>query len=217
MPLNRGLEQYRLITAERELLEKTLMGSLKVLSEILSMVNPMAFSRATRTRRYVQHIGRKMQSSNGWWQFEVAALLSQIGCVTLPPDTLDKIYAQVPLTAGEQNMFDSHPTVARNLLTNIPRLESIARMIASQQQPFETYLPPESTSKEESTIALGAQILKVVLDFDQLIIHGLAKHEALASLRAHPDKYNPQLVAAPRKFSHERSGGDGQNGFCEGN
>jgi hypothetical protein len=43
--LNAALEQYRLINAEKELLEKTLSGSIHVLTRVLSLVNPAAFSR----------------------------------------------------------------------------------------------------------------------------------------------------------------------------
>jgi DNA-binding NtrC family response regulator len=39
-------EQYRLLTAERELLEKTLRGSIKALTEVLSLANPLIFGRA---------------------------------------------------------------------------------------------------------------------------------------------------------------------------
>ncbi|HKF01219.1 MAG TPA: response regulator [Candidatus Sulfotelmatobacter sp.] len=41
-----ALVQHRLITAEKQLLEQTLSGCLQVLSEVLSLVNPAAFSRA---------------------------------------------------------------------------------------------------------------------------------------------------------------------------
>src|SRR5690348_5715782 len=42
--LDAALEQYRLITAERLLLEQTVQGSIGLLIEILSLVNPVAFS-----------------------------------------------------------------------------------------------------------------------------------------------------------------------------
>jgi hypothetical protein len=45
-----ALVQYRLVTAETQLLEQTLSGSLQVLTEVLSLVNPAAFSRAERAR-----------------------------------------------------------------------------------------------------------------------------------------------------------------------
>ncbi len=52
--LTAALVQYRLVTAEKQLLEQTLSGSIQVLTEVLSLVNPAAFSRAERARRYIQ-------------------------------------------------------------------------------------------------------------------------------------------------------------------
>ncbi len=54
--LTASLMQARLLNAEKELLEKTLKGSIQVLAEVLSLVNPAAFSRGMRLRRYIQHI-----------------------------------------------------------------------------------------------------------------------------------------------------------------
>ena len=48
--LEAGLVQYRLIMAERDLLTKTLSGSIKMLTEVLSLASPMAFGRASRVR-----------------------------------------------------------------------------------------------------------------------------------------------------------------------
>ena len=48
--LTAGLEQYRLITAEKELLEKTLGGTIKMLMEILATVDPDLFGRAQALR-----------------------------------------------------------------------------------------------------------------------------------------------------------------------
>jgi HD-GYP domain-containing protein (c-di-GMP phosphodiesterase class II) len=194
--LEAGIEQYRLVMAEKELLEKTLMGSLKMLSEILSLVNPLAFSRATRARRFVQHIGVQRKSPRGWWQYEVAALLSQIGCVTLTADMLDKVYASVPLDHDEQQIYSAHPTVARNLLSKIPRLESIAQMVANQQTPFHMHPALDTLTGEEWNIAFGSQVLKVALDFDQFVVNGITKHAALEHMRKRIDEYNPEVVAA---------------------
>lgn len=70
-----ALVQHRLITAEKHLLEQTLSGCLQVLSEVLSLVNPAAFSRAERARRYIHHVVTAMKLGDPW-QYEVAAILS---------------------------------------------------------------------------------------------------------------------------------------------
>ncbi len=203
--LNAGLTQYRLVTAEKELLEKTLMGSIKVLTEMLSMANPMAFSRSARIRNYVRHIGMMMKLPN-WWQYEVAALLSQIGCVTLPPDMLDKFFARMPFSAEDAEMFANHPKVGQNLLVNIPRLGPIAKMIGSQQKSFHSYPPIIEMTEEERTVALGGQILRIALDFDQLIVSGKDHLEALRILRTRRDNYNPDLLGVLETLPVSRGG-----------
>ena len=126
--LRAALEQHRLMEAERVLLKKTLIESVQVLTETLGLVNPAAFTRTSRVKRYVKHMAAQLHLPDVW-QFELAAMLSQIGCVTLPPDVFDKVYAGQPLSKDEQQMFSDHPKVASNLLAKIPRLEAIACMI----------------------------------------------------------------------------------------
>lgn len=59
--LTAALVQYRLVTAEKQLLEQTLTGSIQVLTEVLSLVNPAAFGRAERARRYIRHVVTAMK------------------------------------------------------------------------------------------------------------------------------------------------------------
>lgn len=59
--LEAAVEQYRLITAERHLLEDTLRGTVNVLTEVLSLVHPAAFSRASRIHRCVHHMATQLQ------------------------------------------------------------------------------------------------------------------------------------------------------------
>jgi len=106
--LTAALVQYRLVTAEKQLLEQTLSRSIQVLTEVLSLVNPAAFSRAERARRYIHHIATSMKLPNVW-QYEVAAMMSQLGCVTLPSETIAAVYS------GRS----SHRT-SRHNMTHIP-------------------------------------------------------------------------------------------------
>jgi DNA-binding NtrC family response regulator len=69
------LAQYRLVSAEREISGNTLRGTIYVLTDVLSLVSPAAFSRAVRVRRYVQHVAAKLSPENPW-RFEIAAMMS---------------------------------------------------------------------------------------------------------------------------------------------
>ncbi len=192
--LEAALEQYRLITAERELLEQTLHGAIAVLSEILSMVNPPAFSRANRITRYVRHMAQKLALPD-IWQYEIAAMLSQIGCVTVPPDVLDKIYTAQPLNAEESKILAAQNQVGHNLLAKIPRLGQVAGMIASQASAWNRGAAAERT-------ATGAHLLRIASDFDELIMRGSEVASALAKMRGRPE-YNPAFVHAMEEVQVE--------------
>ena len=189
-----GLRQYQLVVAERELLEGTLNGSIKVLADVLSLVNPMAFGRAGRVRRYVRHIAEKLSLPN-IWEIEIAAMLSQVGCVSLSDEILEKVYAGQELTPEEQEVFSSHPDVGGRLIVNIPRLEDAAHMIARQQEPF-SWNASGAWAEDHDPVAVGGHLLKVALDYDLLISRGLAAEAALAELRGRSDFYDPDIVGA---------------------
>jgi response regulator RpfG family c-di-GMP phosphodiesterase len=192
--LNAGLVQYRLATAEKELLEKTLSGSIRVLTEVLSLVNPAAFSRALRVRRYIRHIAAKL-SLGAVWRFEIAAMMSQLGCVTLPPDIIEAIHAGQKLSPEDQARFDAHPTVARDLLSNIPRMEPIAWMIAHQRDADPAAKPSANGDLGES-IHLGAEILRATLAFDEILARGATKAQAIEELSSHCQGVDPRILRA---------------------
>ena len=201
--LEEGLRQYQLIHAEKDLLEKTLHGSVFVLSEILSLVNPTAFSRSNRIKAYAKHIASRLNLSD-IWKFEVAAMLSQIGCVTLPPIILNKIYCRRELSFMENKMFSNHPKVGCKLLANIPRMEQIAKMIEGQQIPYKEHPPLDSLTPEDIISTIGAQILKVALEFDQLVIRAVSPEVALNVLRKRRDEYNPKILDTMKNFTGDQ-------------
>lgn len=191
--LNAGVEQYRLLIAERELLQDTLTGCMKVLTDIISLFNPSAFGRASRVRRYVKHIAQQLEL-NDVWEFEMAAMLSQIGCVTLPQSILKKVHSQDILTSDEQKMVANHPAAGKSLLENIPRLQNIAQMVARQREPYWTFEASEQT--EPDKITLGAHILKVALDLDELLEHGVPFQSAWKKMSVRVGENNPQVLEA---------------------
>jgi response regulator RpfG family c-di-GMP phosphodiesterase len=173
--------QYRLINAEKELLEQTLRESINVLCEVLGFTNPAAFGRAMRLRRFVQHVGKKLELRS-IWQFEIAAMLSQLGCVTLPPELMNAAYAGEELTPEEQEKYAAHSAVAWQLLSRIPRMEAIARMIAEQDNP-EPQIEARS-AEEKSEIEFGIQLLRTGLTLDEFISRGMDPSEAVRRVQS---------------------------------
>lgn len=191
-----ALNQYQLTIAERELLEHTLSGSVAVMTEVLSIISPLAFSRASRIRRYVRHMATRLNLSDSW-QFDLASMLSQIGCIAVPADILEKLYTGMALTAEEQNTFASHPSVGQSLLAKIPRMEAIAEMIGHQMTPFRELHDLEIPA----AVKLGAQMLMVATHLDQTVSSGDTQETAMRFMSDRPETFHPKLAIAIRSAS----------------
>ena len=200
--LNAGLMQYRMQTAEKNLLEQTLQGSIEVLTEVLSLVNPAAFSRALRVRRYIHQVAAAMALASPW-RFEVAAMMSQLGCVTLHPETIEAVYAGRQLRAEEQARFDAHPAIARDLLSKIPRMEPIAWIIEHQNDAAPA--GDGSAPAEMADLRLGASLLRVTLAFDELVRKGVSKSEASNRLLSQFQQCDPRIFQALAALDGEGS------------
>ena len=190
--LNAGLKQYRLITAERELLEKTLHGSIKVLTEILSMLDPQSFSRAQRLREYMSACAQAFNISQPW-ELEMAASLSQIGCVTIPAGVLEKIRTNHNVSGQEHELLGRVPEVGFTLLSKIPRLESVANIVRYQSKNFDGSGFPKDNIAGGS-IPIGARILRVLSDLLLIEGHGVSKEKALAKMRECAGRYDPTVL-----------------------
>ncbi len=182
LALEAGLAQHRLITAERELLEKTLKGSIRAMMDIMALSNPVAFAHAMRIRHYAVQMAQHLKSPDVW-QIEVAAMLSQVGCVTLPPGVLEKAFAGEALTPQESEMYESHSQTGGQLIIHIPRMEMVARMIVQQQQPGSGGALPD---REDSAywVEVGAHILNVAGQFDLLLSRGIPPEKAKGMVAA---------------------------------
>jgi response regulator RpfG family c-di-GMP phosphodiesterase len=194
LALKNSIEQYDLITAQRVLLEQTLHGSIQALTDILALANPLAFGQATRLRHAARELASALRVADGW-QVEVAAMLSQIGWVILPPAVLEKVHERASLTGEEEAMVRRVPEVAEAVLANIPRLDGVRDILRYHTKHFDgSGKPPDNTSGEE--IPWGARALKLIFDVDQLETEGLSPSLAMDTLRGREGWYDPDILEA---------------------
>lgn len=190
--LNDCIEQFRIITLEKQLLDKTLKGTIKILVDILAAINSKAFSKASNLRKISRTIAEKIEYPE-LWEVEIAALLSQIGCITIPQDIIDKVYSRKELNSIEEKIYYSHPSFARDLVKNIPRLEKIANDIAYQYRNFDGSNADEDTTAGED-IPLIARILRIAHDFDYFMNLGLRYDNILQRLIYDLQCYDPKII-----------------------
>ena len=192
--LRAALEQHHLLTAEKTLIQKTLTGSVKVLTDILALVNPTAFGRTSRVRPLVRALAQRVQVQP-LWECELAAMLCHVGCVAIPEETLQKAFTGQQLTLGDRAAFHDHSRLGKELIGNISRLEGVARIVGYQQKQFDGGGYPEDDVRG-TEIPLGARVLKVALDYDRFRAAGLGHAQALAEMNGRSAHYDPHVFAA---------------------
>jgi CheY-like chemotaxis protein len=189
-----GLKQYRLLTAEKVLLEQTLSGSVRMLVEIVGMVSQTASRRAARLQRYVGEVGAVLALPSRW-EWDLAASISQIGYVGLPNEVAVKVEAGEGLTDEERRLYESHPEIASKLLAAIPRLETVAAIVAVQLAPIDFAREPGDLAQWD-TRTLGQLLLRAAVEWDRLISRGLAREAAVEQLRGLKARFPPAVCKA---------------------
>jgi response regulator RpfG family c-di-GMP phosphodiesterase len=192
--LNEATEQYRLLKSEKELLEKTLKGTIKILIEILSAIYPDVFEKSNRARE----LSRKIALKTGYkklWEVEIGALLAQVGLITVPAEIISKKVNQVDLSHEESSILENYTENGMRLLQNIPRLENIANAIRYLEIPFDEYKRISKTDDDKG-LPILSRILKIAFDYEEEIDSTGDKNEALKSLLKKSDKYDPALLSA---------------------
>jgi response regulator RpfG family c-di-GMP phosphodiesterase len=186
-------EQYRLVTSERVLLEQTLHGAVKTLTDILSLASPVAFGRAVRIREHVRELAAELKLPNSW-QVEVAAMLSQLGSITIPDETIAKYYQGGELSTEERAMIARLPTVTDGLLANIPRLEPVREILARHVAPVQRGSVGPGSKPGRDDAGAAASVLRVAVEFDELESRGVATQTALDALRGRKGAHDPETL-----------------------
>jgi response regulator RpfG family c-di-GMP phosphodiesterase len=192
--LDAAVQQHRLLTAEKELLEKTLRGSIAALTEVLSLANPLIFGRATRLKQHAAAVLAELDLPFSW-QLEVAVMLSQVGCIVLSSENNEKLYYGKPLTPVELESTQCVSQISLQLLKGIPRLDAVCAVLDAQEYNFDGSRSPRGNPHGEA-IPLGARLLKLVSDYDYLEASGIPVATAITTLQDRKGFYDPKLLDA---------------------
>ena len=203
--IKNGIEQYRLVHAEKHLLENTLNATVKVLFNVLGIINPVAQRRAAQIQRYADGAAEALHLQPGLWQYHLAAMISQLGCITLPQEMLARALGGQALNEEERRLYESHPEVAGKLLGTIPRLEAVAAMVAGQMQPPSNDLIKGGPSTWEPE-KIGAAILWAAVQFDRHVSQGRIPEQAAQLVNQAAPGLPPAMTQAMVKALSDDSG-----------
>jgi len=189
------LELMRSKRELQSLLSETLTGSIKIMIDILTIISPKAFFQSSRHRRLIKEILRVLGIFETW-TIEVAAMLSTLGCISVPPYILETKFRPDLLNEYELKILRSYPSLGAKLTARIPRLEMISEIIKNQ-------LAPPAAGNEEELLSdhavLGAQLLKFLNDYDGFVISSANPMAAIAKMETAEYKYPAILIKALKK------------------
>lgn len=206
--LDAGLQQYRLQNAEKELLEHTLAGSVKLLNDVLALSNAAFAHRTTAKRGWAKKVAKALALPRAW-ELDLAVMLAPIGLIGVPAETVSKWQAGVTLSGEEKRLIDSHPENARNLVVNIPRMENVAKAILYQNKNFDgTGFPADDLAGE--TIPVIARILKVLGAIAELTDGHAPSKAIFDKLKEQQGAFDPKVMSVARECLEHRFGGGGQ-------
>jgi len=195
--MDEAQRQYELITAERHLLQQTLVGSIKALADIMSLANPAVMGKAVRLKRTVCAIAKEMQLERRW-QVEAAALFSQLGSLSLPAATVRKLARAGPLEEQESREVRRAVRAANRLIAQVPRLEPVSRLL-------DVALGVEAGETADDTERSLVSLLQLAIELDSLESRDIGIAAALKAMRER-NAYAEQLLDAAERVvarSHE--------------
>ena len=190
--LQAGIRQHQLITAEKQLLEQTLKGSLEMLVELLSILDPISFGRAQTMAELAEGMARELAMPEPW-VLGIASILSQIGILTVPDALISKIHTGGFLTSAEREVANRVPEIGSNLLRHIPRLEQVAEAIYYMNKNFNGSGFPVDELKGPD-IPLGGRVLRVATNYLNLLASKGSPKAALTEMEFRTAWYDLSVV-----------------------
>lgn len=152
----------------QSLLSKTLVGSIKLLMDSLTMTQPQLVHQSQRIRKYAKQIISKLEiNTQDAWSIELATMLSHIGCISIPNSILVDYQAGRKLRPEDLERYMKYPELGARLIENIPRLEKTAIMIKHQlMSPYAIDYPKDSVE------FIGSLLLHMLIIFDHYVENG---------------------------------------------
>jgi CheY-like chemotaxis protein len=175
--VDEAVRQYELTIAERVLLQRTVVGSIKAMTDIMALVNPAVVGRAIRLKRRVSALADELALEERW-QLEAAALLSHIGLLSMPDAVTRKLARGEDLDARELQRLLAATHAANRLIAHVPRLEPVSALLAAAN-------PLDEVAREaDGDVGLPVRMLRMAMEVDRLESQGLPSGSVVETLRA---------------------------------
>ncbi len=211
--IDAGIMQFRLHTAERDLVEKTLSGSIKLLSDVLSMTNPHEARRRELMRVWARKLAVESKMAKPW-ELDLAVMLSHVGMIGVPVEISEKFVSGSALSDEEMQLVDAVPQVGADLVANIPRMEGVATGIRYQCKSYSgAGFPHDNVAGAD--IPLIGRAMKILCDLADLAEGHHPGAAIFATMRERMGAYDENLLNAAERALKSAPRSDVEDGMNE--
>ena len=162
--LHSAINEYSKRQIETTLLEKTVQGSIGIVTELLGLSMPEVFGRSNAIKSVAVGIANKLEYKSQW-QLRTACMLAHIGCMSMSPELTRKLCHRVKLNAEELTEYAEALNSSANMIEKIPRLEGIAETVRQMLVYEDNSGPVQSPSPAD--IPVDAKIIRLAIDLDE--------------------------------------------------
>ncbi|MBS8260650.1 response regulator [Roseibium polysiphoniae] len=196
--IEEGIAHHRTIVAERELLEQTLSGSIKMLVDIIAVSKPRAHLRSSLIQRWVRKVHKALESKPTLEQ-GISAMLCTLGYLTLPDELAERYFSGSELNPDELRSINEAAAQARDLVMNIPRMEGIADAIYYCRKGYDGSGFPLDDVQGEN-LPESARVLCALIDLAEITTGNSQSFEScMAELERNAPRYDPRILEAMRQ------------------
>lgn len=183
------------VTTQRDLLQRTLVGTVQLISELIDLRAPGTAAHAARLRRLCLAMAEAAGHENSW-RLDLACTLSRLGRLIVPRELQGAYDRHETLSHEEQRLIDTAPVIAAEMLAHVPRLDQVAEILRYQNTGYDGS-DGIGDGRAGEDLPWESRVLHLARDFLRAL--NAAEGDpvaALARLHADQDAYDPALLAA---------------------
>ena len=192
-----GLAYHRLLVRERKMMEMTLAGSIKLLSDVISLMDPAATAGSRKISKWGGVLSPHL-SGVAAWELNFATMLAPIGRVSVPLDILLRHSKGEIQSAEERSILANAPGVGSRLLNNIPRMATVSKAILYQDKNFDGSGFPDDNIQGADIPVIG-RVLRILKELAQISGNSDLTGTNFDELLQQKKWFDPELVSLARQ------------------
>ena len=190
--LNPAILKYKNLIANKEALNSTIWGSVKILSDLMVYISPNDHVITEWIKYKIKFVCINLGVGN-IQELELVASLIPVCFLFLETKIKQKIFDCEKITNEEITSILKLPEAGYKLIMNIPSLQHIAKIVLYNRKNYDgTGFPFDNT--KANLIPFGSRVLKILYDY-LIILSNTRSHErAMRSFKINVSIYDPKVI-----------------------